>query len=256
MEGQTVERVFAGDGTSFEHLLATTPADAGSRFERLLRRADGSSFNADVEIHLVPEVSTREFVVLVRDRSRDEEWAAFAAASASLQADLREEVDAAQRQLETLQNVTDPELNLLPTAQAITTLLDRLRAAIESDGVAVVRRGGPRRQIFTATDGLKPEFAAERRQSEGRPPPPGRILIVHNDAARVRAASVAGWCDDASSLIAVPIVSGSHAEGTIEAVRIKARRSTEWEIALVQVVAAQLAGRLQNAAMFGADAVA
>jgi PAS domain S-box-containing protein len=255
ISGQGAERLFAAEPASVEQLLATA-ADAGASFEGVLRRADGSSFNARIEVHRLSDSPSRDLTVVVRDRSQEEEWAAFAEASGHRQAALREEADAAQRQLETLQHVTDPELNLLPTAQAITTLLDRLRAAIESDGVAVIRRGGPRRQIFTASEGLKPEFAVERRQSDGWPPQPGRILIVHNDAARVRAASVAGWCEEASSLIAVPIVSGSHAEGTIEAVRIKARRSSEWEIALVQVVAAQLAGRLQNASMFGADAVA
>jgi PAS domain S-box-containing protein len=254
---QSVAQLFAaGADTPLEHLLAGATPDTSPRMERRCIRADGTAFSAHVEIHRVPDTPPAAYVVTVRDRTREEEWDAFADASADLQATLREEADAAHRQLATLQYVTDPALNLLPASQAITALLDRLRGAIEVDGVAVIRSGRPRRPLFAASDGLKPDTAGERRQGEVRPLQAGRILIVQNDPARVQAASAAGWCDEASSLIAVPIVSGSRVEGTVEAVRLKSRRSTEWEIALVQVVAAQIAGRLQNESMFGADAVA
>lgn len=258
MQGQPVWQLLdAGDEAAFDSRLAAVPRDAPSRSTQHCRRADGALFDADVEIHRVVDAATLpSFIIVVRDRTSEQEWRAFADRSSDAQTTLREEAEAARRQLATLQYVTDPALNLLPSSQAVIALLDRLRDAIEADGVAVIRNGRPRRRMLTATEGLKPDIAAERRPVEGRTPQAGRILLVQNDPARVDAASAAGWCEEASSLIAVPIVSGSHIEGTIEAVRIKARGATEWEIALVQVVAAQLAGRLQNDTMFGADAVA
>lgn len=258
MQGRPAGQLFdAGEGDAFASRLAAVPRDVPWRSTQQCRRADGTAFDADVEIHrVVDAAASPSFILVVRDRTREQEWRVFADQSSDAQTTLREEAEAARRQLATLQYITDPALNFLPSSQAVTALLDRLRDAIEADGVAVIRNGRPRRRMLTATDGLKPDIAAERRPVEGRTPQAGRILIVQNDPARVDAASAAGWCEEASSLIAVPIVSGSHIEGTIEAVRIKARGATEWEIALVQVVAAQLAGRLQNDTMFGADAVA
>jgi len=256
IRGRSAEQVFAAAGDiRVEQLLSATQAGDASRLVRTCCRADGTSFDADLEIRRLDDEGQRAFIVVVHDRTREQEWRAFADASADLQTTLREEADVAQLQLATLQHVTDPMLNQLSNAQAITALLDRLRAAIEADGVAVVRSARPRRRIVSATDGLAADSTAERRPGEGWTPQPGRILIVHNDPARVEAASIAGWRAEPVSLIAVPVVAGSHVEGTIEAVRLKARRSTEWEIALVQVVAAQIAGRLQSESMFGADAV-
>jgi GAF domain-containing protein len=109
---------------------------------------------------------------------------------------------------------------------------------------------------MTASEGLQPYGRAERRAGTSPAPQAGRILIVHNDPARVAALSAAAWRDDAASLIAVPVPSRSHVNGTIEVVGVKTRRSTEWEIALAQVVAAQVGGRLRDDLIFGADAVA
>ncbi len=254
--GESATQLFASpDEGALEERLAGFPAGAPLKLAGAMRRGDGTTFDADVEIHRVDDEGRPAYVIAVRDRTREQGWRAFADASADVQKSLREDVETAHRQLATLQHITDPSLNLLPHSQAITALLDRLRDAIEADGVAVIRTGRPRRPAFAATDGLKPD-AAEWRTADGRAPQAARILIVHNDPERVSAASAAGWGGEASSLIAVPIVAGSHVEGTIEAVRLKARRSTEWEIALVQVVAAQIAGRLQDASMFGTDAVA
>jgi GAF domain-containing protein len=43
-------------------------------------------------------------------------------------------------------------------------------------------------------------------------------------------------------LLSVPVVYAADVEGTIEVVDRRGRRSTEWEIALLQVVAARVAG--------------
>jgi GAF domain-containing protein len=68
--------------------------------------------------------------------------------------------------------------------------------------------------------------------------------------------SLVNWPETVTSLIAVPVVSGGTIEGAIEVVGLRSRRSTEWEIALVQVVAARIAGRMQDESYLDAGAVA
>jgi hypothetical protein len=256
-EGQPVLRVI---GTFIEDRLGQAMAAARSgavgTFEAHVTRTDGSTFDADFEIRTLTGNRFDGFLMLVRDRTREQEWKAFAAASADAQVVLREEADVAHRQLATLQHVTDPMLNLLPPAQTAVALLDRLRAAIDADGVALIRIGPFRRRIVSLNDTLMAQGAAERRQNDARTPQDDRILVIQNDAARVAAMSLVNWPETVSSLIAVPVVSGGTIEGTIEVVGMRSRRSTEWEIALVQVVAARIAGRLQDESYLDAGAVA
>jgi hypothetical protein len=54
------------------------------------------------------------------------------------------------------------------------------------------------------------------------------------------------WPDDVSSLIAVPLVRAGATPAVLEVVYRTGRRATEWEIALVQVVAARIAGFLED----------
>jgi hypothetical protein len=257
VEGQPVLGVI---GATFDDRLgramgAARSGDVGT-FEARIARADGTRFDADFEIRSLTSNRFDGFLMLVRDRTREQEWNAFAAASADAQVVLREEADIAHRQLATLQHVTDPMLNLLPPAQTAVALLDRLRAAIDADGVALIRIGPFRRRIVSLNDTLLAQGAAERRQNDARSPQDDRILVIQNDAARVAASSLVNWPETVSSLIAVPVVSGGTIEGTIEVVGMRSRRSTEWEIALVQVVAARIAGRLQDESYLDAGAVA
>ena len=70
--------------------------------------------------------------------------------------------------------------------------------------------------------------------------------MIHNDPAAVAEVSAAVWPDDVSSLIAVPLVRAGSASAVLEVVNRTVHRATEWEIALVQVVAARMAGFLQD----------
>jgi len=257
VEGQPVFNVIGA--TSDDRLgraMGAARSGGVGTFEARVERADGSTFDADFEIRSLTSNRFDGFLMLVRDRTREQEWNAFAAASADAQVVLREEADIAHRQLATLQHVTDPMLNLLPPAQTAVALLDRLRAAIDADGVALIRIGPFRRRIVSLNDTLLAQGAAERRQNDARSPQDDRILVIQNDAARVAALSLVNWPETVSSLIAVPVVSGGTIEGTIEVVGMRSRRSTEWEIALVQVVAARIAGRLQDESYLDAGAVA
>ena len=81
-----------------------------------------------------------------------------------------------------------------------------------------------------------------------------RTVMIHNDPAAVAEVSAAVWPDDVSSLIAVPLVRAGSTTAVMEAVNRTGRRATEWEIALVQVVAARIAGFLENESYLDAAA--
>jgi len=256
--GERGSALFAADNADalFTRLLGEASGGSAGRFTGLQRRADGSEFEADLELRELGEQARDGFVLLVRDRTHENAWRAFADSSAELQAALRDEADVAQRQLATLQHVTDPSVNALPASQAAAALLERLRTAIDADGAALVRVGAFRRRLISVNDRLQEEGVADRRQNDARTPQDDRILVIQNDPARVAALSLVNWPECVSSLMAVPVLAGGVVEGTIEVVGLRSRRSTEWEIALVQVVAARIAGRLQDESYLDADAVA
>jgi PAS domain S-box-containing protein len=256
--GERGSALFAADNAEalFTRLLGDASGGSAGRFTGLQRRADGSEFEADLELRELGEQARDGFVLLVGDRTHENAWRAFADSSAELQAALRDEADVAQRQLATLQHVTDPSVNALPASQAAAALLERLRTAIDADGAALVRVGAFRRRLISVNDRLQEEGVADRRQNDARTPQDDRILVIQNDPARVAALSLVNWPECVSSLMAVPVLAGGVVEGTIEVVGLRSRRSTEWEIALVQVVAARIAGRLQDESYLDADAVA
>jgi PAS domain S-box-containing protein len=257
MMGERASTLFADpDGEAVYTRLLGAVTDGCGRSTIRQRRADGGEFDADVELRELPGHGCHRFAMLVHDRSREQAWSAFAESSAEVQAALRDEADVAHRQLATLQHVTDPAVNALSASQAASALLERLRAAIDADGAALVRVGPFRRRLVSVNERLEAQGGVDRRQNDARAPQDDRILVIQNDPARVAALSLVNWPDTVSSLIAVPILAGGVVEGAIEVVGLRSRRSTEWEIALVQVVAARIAGRLQDESYLDADAVA
>jgi PAS domain-containing protein len=222
------------DDGQFAQLLSEA-REGGARRTGPHRGADDSLFMADVEIVPLSRGGLDGFTMLVRDLRREQ-----------ADARLRTEADAAHRQLAALQQVTDPLLNALASAEQVTTLLDRLREAIAADGVALIRTGGFGRRVFCASGGLQCQRAGQESQAELRGDRPGRALIIHNDPVGVSQVSAVRWPDTVSSLIAVPVVCAGSPQAVIEVASTRSRRSTEWEIALVQVVAARIAGILRE----------
>jgi len=139
----------------------------------------------------------------------------------------------AQRQLSTLQELTDPALNSLGAVQFVAELLNRLRSAIQAEGIALIDVAAAAVTANTA-----------------------RTVMIHNDPAAVAEVSASVWPDDMSSLIAVPVVRAGATTAIMEVVNRTGRRATEWEIALVQVVAARIAGFLEGEAHVDAAAKA
>jgi PAS domain S-box-containing protein len=257
MIGQRASALFASSDpeATLTRLIADASGGQVGRFAGRARRANGAEFEVEIELHEAGDYGREGFAMILRDLTTDQSWRAFAESAAEAQTALRQEADLAQRQLATLQHVTDPALNTLPAFESATTLLERLRDAIDADGVALVRTGAFRRRVVVTTASLEAEGGIGRRQNDARLQN-DRILVIQNDSARVVAMSLVNWPKTVTSLIAVPVLCGATLEGTIEVVSRRARRSTDWELALVQVVAARIAGRVQDDSYLDADAVA
>lgn len=174
--------------------------------------------------------------------------------SANTQDALRAEADVARLQLSTLQSVTDPLLNDLDGPTLVSSLLERVRLALDADGVALYHLAGVRGRVFSATGGIRLLETGRRRPSELAHYQTGRTALVHNDAARVINTSLCHWPEEVTSLTAVPVVYAGRLQVVVEVANIRARRSTEWELALVQVVAERAAGLLREDTYAGAVA--
>jgi GAF domain-containing protein len=145
---------------------------------------------------------------------------------------------------------------VLTGADAISSLLDRLRTAVGADGIALVQIGGFRPRLFWAGEGLQPQPASTQSHAGTAGERLGRTVLIHNDAARVGEMSAARWPPDVLSLISVPVLRGGETHAVIEVAYLRGRRSTEWEIALIQVAAARAAGLLKDESYAKTGAVA
>lgn len=211
------------------------------------RRGDGSTFEADVELAMTAGVGGDGFALVVRDRTMEHVRRASAAAAADAQSALRAEADVARRQLAALQSVTDPSMHAWAPSDLVVELLERGRLAIEADGIALVAMRGATPGVILTPDGLHPDGLADRAHVERArvqfdQQSTSRIVLVQNDPPRVTEQSLLRWPAGVASLVSVPVVYAGTVEGAIEVVDRNGRRSTEWEIALLQVVAARVAG--------------
>jgi PAS domain S-box-containing protein len=195
------------------------------------RRSDGSTFDAAIRVRPLSRGGFDGFAMIVQDLTHQQ---------AFLQ--LRQEADIAARQLLTLRHLTDPSLNSLAGVEFAATLIDRLRAAIAAEGVALVYMEKFRRRVICAENGLQCERGVYRPPLDLRRADAGRTLMIHNDAAAVSESSAAGWPGDVTSMMAMPVVRAGSTQAVVEVVYRTGRRATEWEIALVQVAAARIAG--------------
>ena len=209
------------------------------------RRGDGSSFDADVRIRPLSRGGFDGFAMIVRDLTSEQAFR-----------QLQQEADVANRQLLTLRHVTDPSLNSMAGSDFVATLLDRLREAIDAEGVALVSMEKFRRRVVCAASGLQSERGVYRPPLDLRRADASRTLMIHNDKAAVAEASVAGWPADVSSMMAMPVVRAGSTQAMMEVVYRTGRRATEWEIALVQVAAARVAGILGEDRLADSGAVA
>jgi hypothetical protein len=217
------------------------------------QRFDGTIFDVEVQLRGLVNAGGGAFSMVVHDLTDRQAAEALARHAAERQHELREEATLAQEQLASLEVVTDPYLNAVPGAEAVTLLLDRLRAQVNADGIAIVRRADLRPRLFCAADGIRPETPDAGSVGGDRG---GRALLIHNDEARVADMTVARWPAGVRSLIAVPLLQNGEFHATMEVVYQRGARSTDWEIALIQVAAARAATLLPVASYAESGAVA
>jgi PAS domain S-box-containing protein len=238
--------------TEFHRLLAEARGGTTRRNCRQ-RRADETRFEAEIEVSPLAPGGLDGFTMIVRDLTHQQARAAADWSTAETHAHLRSEVELAQRQLWTLQELTDPTLNLLGAVQFVSELLDRLRSAIHAEGVALVHFGRHRRHLLCASEGLQC-LRVHQRSGAAVATDKARAVMIHNDPTAAAEVSAAVWPDDVSSLIAVPLVRAGSTTAVLEVVNRTGRLATEWEIALVQVVAARMAGFLEDESSMNAAA--
>ena len=138
----------------------------------------------------------------------------------------------------------------IATAGMVDTTLagaqkDTVAAALDAEGIAVLHTGRFEHRVVCAS-GLQCLRASQLPPDDLLGDEPVRALIIHNDAASVSAMSAVQWPSGVSSLIAVPVVNAGAMQAVIEVVSARRQRATEWEIALIQVVAARIAGLLRD----------
>jgi len=223
---------------ALEALLGRARTEGTVLWRGVHQRFDGTIFDAEVQLRCLVNASGAAFSMVVHDLTDRQAAEALARHAAERQDELREEVTLAQEQLASLELVTDPYLNAVPGAEAVTLLLDRLRTQVNADGIAIVRRAGLRPRLFSAADGIRPE---PPDAGSVRGDFVGRALLIHNDEARVADMTVARWPAGVLSLIAVPLLQNGEFYATMEVVYQRGARSTDWEIALIQVAAARAA---------------
>jgi PAS domain S-box-containing protein len=244
MVGKDAATIFDASGQADVSRLLSEARRAATRHTCRQVRANGT-FAAEIEISPLGSGGFDGFAMIVRDLTRQQARAAAERSTAEAHTQLRAEAELAQQQLSTLQDLTDPALNAFDDVQLVTELLDRLRASINAEGIALIHSGRVPHDLFCASGGLqcqrgrhRPVVDAERDAA--------RILMIHNDPSGVAEVSAAVWPGDVSSLIAVPVVRAGSRRAVMEVVNRTGRRATEWEIALVKVVAARIAGSLEE----------
>ena len=243
--GRDAATLFDERGRADFSRLLTEARGAAMLYTCRQRRADGTTFAAEIEISPLESDGPDGFAMIVRDLTLEQTRAAADQSAAEARVKLRAEVELAQQQLSTLQDLTDPTLNSLGDAQFVAELLERLRTAVTADGIALIYFGRLPRHVFCAGGGLQCQADDHRPVVDGNTNT-ARVLMIHNDSSAVAELSAVVWPDDVSSLIAVPLVRAGFTQAMMEVVNRTGRRATEWEIALVQVVAARIAGFLAD----------
>ena len=168
-------------------------------------RADGTTFAAEIEISPLVSGGLDGFTMIVRDLTHQQARAAADWSTAEAHAQLRDEVELAQRQLSTLQDLTDPTLNSLGDVNSSRSSWIACATAIQAEGIALVHFGRHPRHLFCASEGLQCQRGNHRPVADVTTDT-ARTVMIHNDPAAVAEVSAAVWPDDVSSLIAVPLV--------------------------------------------------
>ncbi len=176
----------------------------------------------------------------VHDVAQRREWDDYRETAVRAQAALQQAADDTRQQLAALENLIDPSLNPSGGPEMVIELLERLRATVGAAGAALVRPGRSGDAIFAAR-GVQPVSGFRRNVAQAVHLAPGRVALVHNDPGQVERLSALDWPSDVTSLMIVPVVHDGRVWSTIEVASERPRRATDWDVALVRIVADRLA---------------
>ena len=147
-------------------------------------------------------------------------------------------LDATAGQLQRLEVLTDPALSELSTGGVLDELLQRLQTTLAADAAVLVDLrdpnvpavfGPPASTVAVRRDVLKKKAAAGERST--------RIHLVQNDPERLSDTSVIAWRTPVATLVSAPVVCAGATLGVVEIAMERARRWTDWDTALLRVVA-------------------
>jgi PAS domain S-box-containing protein len=224
--------------TDLEQLL-TECSPSGLRHHAVHQRSDGTSVQVEFEIKACRSEAGPHFTVAAQDLSGRRETEAFREAALRAQVALQKAADDAQGQVDALEALTDPLVNPVAGLALLGELLEQLRSTMRADGVAVVELGQAGTRVISGA-GLRPAVRAPGAAvSSGAAD--GRVVLVHNDAARVAQVSALTWPPTVSSIMVVPVGRAGPAPVRIEVVNERRVSATEWDLALARIVADRIA---------------
>jgi len=224
---------------SLQQLLATEKGGDSIRSGGVHRRSDGTLLH--VEVHARPCSRDAEHVTIaVHDLSRRRETEAFRDAALRAQTALQGAADQAQGQLQMLESLTDPSVSVAAGPGAITELIERLRAAVRAEGVALVQVGRMASRVVAAA-GLRPGEGVGLGGAAGAGISDNRVALIHNDPTRVAQVSAVKWSPTVSSILVVPVCQSGSIAFRLELVNERRAAATEWDLALARIVADRLA---------------
>ncbi|MGE5362352.1 MAG: PAS domain S-box protein, partial [Bacteroidales bacterium] len=203
-------------------------------------RHNGNHVQVEVEMRPFRDAEVAGFTLTVYDVARRQEWEDYRDAAKRAQAALEQAAEDARQQLTALESLTDPSLNPLEGPAMITELLERLRTTVRADGAALLQPGETGMRVVAAR-GLLPTAAFAPSAARGLAMSPGRVAFIHNDPAQVQRLSALSWPAGVTSLMVVPVVHNREVWSVIEVVSERPRRASDWDVALVRVVADRLA---------------
>ena len=249
MYGSTTEEIVGSsvtailsDGlatTDVQALLTAKPPTERTRRPSVHRRSDGTRVHVELEVKPCRPPFSELFTIAVHDMSRQRESDAFREAAVRAQAALQKAADDAQSQLAALESLTDPSVNPVAGSAAIGELVERLRASLRADGIALVHLGRSGTRVVSGA-GLRPTQVRPPGVAATSGTTDGRVALVHNDAARVAQLSALAWPPTVSSIMVVPVCHTGQAGFRLEVVNERRAPATEWDLALARIVADRL----------------
>jgi hypothetical protein len=157
------------------------------------------------------------------------------------------QLDATNGQLQRVETLTDPALSELPTWGVLNELLVRIQSALDADSAVLVDARDRDRPLVLGSDA---GHLAVRRDTLRRATAPGqrstRVHLVQNDPIRLADTSVIAWRDEVATLVSVPVTCAGTILGVIEIAMRRARRWTDWDTALLRIVADRAAWVLMS----------